>query len=1582
MRRHHVVIVGVVALALVACGHRTEAVDATVATLRTVRGDVRAGDDVAGPRARVAPGAIVTTGEASRARLELDGGGALLLDQGARLTIGAEDAITIDAGRVYVQSHPGDAVAITIGEATLRAADAALSVERDRIYVVRGEISYRVGAHRGVIRAGEEMALGATSSDAPTITPATLWSDWTGGLVRPGPEGGEVAPGLGMLEARVPDEIGVARWALTIRRLDVRVRVDGDLAITEVEQEFFNPASETVEGLYRVSVPEGAVLQRFAVDRDGTMVEGYVREQQQARAAYEAQVYRGSTDDPALLEWDAAGRYRARIYPIAPGEVRRIAIRYAEWLGPAREGGPRLYRYPMGAGERAPHVQEMSFVADLARAGASHVRAGMGAVVEGDSVVLRRSDFRPRSDLWLELTSQDEARAQRAYRARHEPPPRAPGSRAIVHEADERDYWFLPLRLPARLTERAGEGGIDLVVVADVSAATDRSHLELGRSVVESIAAHLGPRDRLSIVGADLAIRPLIEGEGATALGPASGERVEALLEGLSRVPAGGATDLGAAIAEASTLLDPARPGAVVYVGDGAPTVGELGAEQLLEHLARLPHPVRLYAIGVGSSANVDLLDALTQGGGLALRVEERGQSAEAALDVLAHAQRPLLSRVTVELGSGIDNVFPRRPVDLTSGDVLAIVGRVRDDLPTEIVVRGEVAGAPFEERIAVSTETRAETVDLRLRWAGERLRQLLLGGASREEIAELGTRYGLITPFTSYYVPSARELREMGRLSRLLHHEPLVDPAAREEESTIAQIALGIALGPLALTGCSGGAEPPTGSGATSEPGEPVAEEVEEAPPLQAGGTDTTTSTQTESRSRYGIEGNADDQRMAREQARTDAPQPAPAPPPATTATTAPVLPAEPEPEAAAAAVGGAIADRSPAREAERSEPMDALGSLLGDEIGTNSGYGGLGLRGTGRGGGGSGEGTIGLGNLGAIGHGAGDGTGQGYGSAAGGFSGRRAAVPQVRFGQAEVRGALSSEVIRRVVRRHLNEVRYCYEQELAQRPDLMGRVTIGFVIGSSGAVQGSGVTSSSLGNPRVEGCIAQAVRRWTFPSPTGGGVVTVTYPITLEASGGSSAPIQHTSSTTRTTIIVTTTTADDHARRRCSDAASRSLDDRRALWRERLEQTSGTWEWVEVYRTAIRDCEAPGWRDRRALLSLMLARAGSLATMIELYQQMTEGSARGYLRGEILRRVRSPEDLRLVRNAFGLSGGVDWTLVEQVLARATTPAARLRALRELVAQRPDSLDLKLRLLEELEHQQRMPEAFRLASAMRLDPLADAGVRTAIGEMYLRHDREPEARRAFSEIVEFAPLDELARRRLGDLYRAHGWYDDAYRQYATLSAIRPDDPGVLLLLAQAAAGAGRVDEALRLEQRLMETAEPGAREGLARIAQLWSSVRFAKLREDARRNSDEARLASLVARMRRSGVLRGAGDMRVSLTWSHPDAQLALWAAHPGLSPTRPEDLAPELGIEAFDVAEQESAPYRIEVRRSSRDRLGAIEGELVVVWHEGRPDERIQVIPLRFDAERRAMAWTITGTTIAETTPLEITTAARGNR
>jgi TonB family protein len=184
--------------------------------------------------------------------------------------------------------------------------------------------------------------------------------------------------------------------------------------------------------------------------------------------------------------------------------------------------------------------------------------------------------------------------------------------------------------------------------------------------------------------------------------------------------------------------------------------------------------------------------------------------------------------------------------------------------------------------------------------------------------------------------------------------------------------------------------------------------------------------------------------------------------------------------------------------------DPSDVLGGLIGNQIGEAYGVGGLGLVGTGSGGGGTGEGTIGLGNLGTIGKGGGGGNGSGYGRGAGGLGGRRARAPDVIPGQANVRGSLDKEIIRRIIRRHINEVKYCYEQELLKKPDLGGRVVVQFTISGSGQVVASVLQSSTMGNSRVETCTVQAVRRWEFPKPLGGGIVIVSYPFVLTPAGG----------------------------------------------------------------------------------------------------------------------------------------------------------------------------------------------------------------------------------------------------------------------------------------------------------------------------------------------------------------------------------------------------------------------------------------------------------------------------------------------
>ncbi len=100
----------------------------------------------------------------------------------------------------------------------------------------------------------------------------------------------------------------------------------------------------------------------------------------------------------------------------------------------------------------------------------------------------------------------------------------------------------------------------------------------------------------------------------------------------------------------------------------------------------------------------------------------------------------------------------------------------------------------------------------------------------------------------------------------------------------------------------------------------------------------------------------------------------------------------------------------------------------------------------------------------------------------------------------EALVEGGLTKDQIAGVINRHIGEVIYCYEKGLQVKPKLSGRVGVNFTINGQGRVSAAGVGSSSLGDPSVEGCILNRLRKWSFPKPVGGVNVKVTYPFVLK--------------------------------------------------------------------------------------------------------------------------------------------------------------------------------------------------------------------------------------------------------------------------------------------------------------------------------------------------------------------------------------------------------------------------------------------------------------------------------------------------
>lgn len=188
-------------------------------------------------------------------------------------------------------------------------------------------------------------------------------------------------------------------------------------------------------------------------------------------------------------------------------------------------------------------------------------------------------------------------------------------------------------------------------------------------------------------------------------------------------------------------------------------------------------------------------------------------------------------------------------------------------------------------------------------------------------------------------------------------------------------------------------------------------------------------------------------------------------------------------------------------------SSVADALGGLKSSKIVLGR-HTGTGLQGTGKAGGGTEEGGVPFGS-GTLDTGWGAGKGGGFGSGKGGPGGRGlggrglggkgegkgagdgSGEKKVAGGGKAKRGqGLTPAQIQRVVMSRYGAFRACYEAAAARNPGLKGTVGVAWSITPGGSVTGASISSSSLGNSRVEGCILRQIRRLRFPTadkPTG---------------------------------------------------------------------------------------------------------------------------------------------------------------------------------------------------------------------------------------------------------------------------------------------------------------------------------------------------------------------------------------------------------------------------------------------------------------------------------------------------------------
>ena len=538
---------------------------------------------------------------------------------------------------------------------------------------------------------------------------------------------------------------------LAIRYHHVTVTIRDQVAVTHVDQVFYNPNDWQIEGTYIFPIPLDAAVTNFILWIDGTPVEGQVLDATQARQTYESIV--ATMRDPALLEYVGQGAVQARIFPIPPFGERRIELEYTQAM-PA-EGGLVRYVYPLNT--------ERFSVMPLESVSVS---------VDIQSSVPIRATYSPSHD--ISITRESDGHVRAGYEASNVLPDTdfafyySLGETQAFHvlsyrdplDASDPDGYFLLMLAPG-IQEDTLPIPKDLILVLDRSGSMDGDKFRQAQQALDYILRHLNAGDRFNIISFSTGTERFANG-----LRPA--EDTHNARTWVSGLRAEGSTDINRALLEAADMVDNERPTYLIFLTDGLPTEGVTESTRILSNFAESASPdLRLFVFGVGYDVDTYLLDSLAQ--------EHHGTSSyvlpEDRLDEIlstfyARISTPVLTDLELDFdGLTTFDLYPYPLPDLFAGSQVLVVGRYRDGGWVDVTLGGEVNNQPRQFTYPDQYFSQESPDDNVLKaiprlWAtrkiGYLLNEIRLNGANQElidQVVRLSIRFGIVTPYTSYLV-------------------------------------------------------------------------------------------------------------------------------------------------------------------------------------------------------------------------------------------------------------------------------------------------------------------------------------------------------------------------------------------------------------------------------------------------------------------------------------------------------------------------------------------------------------------------------------------------------------------------------------------------------------------------------------------------------------------------------------------------------------------------------------------------------------------------------------------------------------
>ena len=567
----------------------------------------------------------------------------------------------------------------------------------------------------------------------------------------------------------------------------VDVKIDGQVAVTSIDQEFYNPNNARLEGIYMFPVPKGAHIDKFSMEIGGKMMEAELLPADKARRIYEDIVR--SMRDPALLEYAGRDMFKVRVFPIEPRSRKPIKISYTELL--RSDTGAVSYLYPLSTEKFSSRpIKDLSVKVEVktAQALASIYSPSHKVEIKRDGAnraVIGYESKEKNPDTDFQLIYSMEARDVGLNLITHKSASRTDSS---FGEPDGDDGHFLLLAAPT-VTSDAKPAPKDVVFVVDTSGSMAGAKLKQAQKALEFCVANLNAEDRFEIVRFSTEAEPLF-----SKLVDANSDNRKRASDFINDLkPIGGTAIADALDRGLKTRTEKSeRPYVLIFLTDGLPTVGTRNSDEILARVKKAAGDVRIFSFGIGSDVNTQLLDQIAEGTRAFSQYVLASEDLEVKVsNFFTRIKEPALTNLRLEFSGGVrtSKMYPAELPDLFKGDQLVLAGRYSGSGEVEAKLTGTAAGREQTFTYKVKFEDRGSAHDFVSRlWATRRVGFLLdeirLRGETnelRDEATELARRYGIVTPYTAYLIVEDEDRRRVPVAQRSLQ-EMTADTSVRSD--------------------------------------------------------------------------------------------------------------------------------------------------------------------------------------------------------------------------------------------------------------------------------------------------------------------------------------------------------------------------------------------------------------------------------------------------------------------------------------------------------------------------------------------------------------------------------------------------------------------------------------------------------------------------------------------------------------------------------------------------------------------------------------------------------------------------------